>query len=332
MSKEVDTKRISTQLITLLLVALVAVSCGTVRQSASQKKMTENNLQEQLIGYSKKYLGKPYRYAGRGPHSFDCSGFTSFVFKEFGFNLAASSVGQDRQFPAVEDKKSLRKGDLVFFEGRARNGIVGHVGIVTEVSSHGSFRFIHASTSYGVIVSSSAEPYYASRYLRGGRVLKENEPLVVAEKRKAVLTNHNKRSIPLTAGNNVNAGNSETIFNNPVNKSDTLLLTEHDPLKNPPASENRNSNNQGDPNKSDHRESVIQAVLREENGSLPEPIITDVDEERTVSHTVRPGETLYAISRKYGCSIDQIRHSNPQLGEHLKAGEELHIPVIHQTK
>lgn len=332
MSKEVDSKRISTQLITLILVGLVAVSCGTGRQSVSQKKITENNLQEQLIGYSKKYLGKPYRYAGRGPHSFDCSGFTSFVFEAFGFNLASSSVGQDRQFPAVEDKKSLKKGDLVFFEGRARNGIVGHVGIVTEVSNRGSFRFIHASTSYGVIISSSTEPYYATRYLRGGRVLKENIPPSIEENSMTASTLSRKRSIPLTAGNNVNTGNSETIFNNGVHKGDTLLLTELGPLKNPLASENRNSNNQGAPNKSDPSESVIQAVLREENGSLPEPIVTDVDEERTVTHTVRPGETLYAISRKYGCSIDQIRHSNPQLGDHLKAGEELLIPVVDQTK
>lgn len=331
MSVEVNTKRISIQVLTLLLVALAAASCGARRQSASQKKMTENNLQEQLIGYSKKYLGKPYRYAGRGPHSFDCSGFTSFVFEAFGFNLAASSIGQDRQFPAVEDKRSLRKGDLVFFEGRARNGIVGHVGIVTEVSNRGSFRFIHASTSYGVIISSSTEPYYAARYLRGGRVLKENIPPSIEENSVAASTLIRKRSIPLTAGNNGDAVKGGTTFNNPVNKRDSLLLTELGLLKNPPASETRNSNNHGAPNKSDPSESVIQAVLREENGSLPEPAVTDVEASRRVRHTVKPGDTLYAISRKYGCTVDQIRQVNPQLGDLLKAGEELLIPVIDQT-
>ena len=182
-----------------------------------------------MIGYSKKHLqtlqicwqGPTPSTAPVSPHSFS---------KSSGFNLAASSVGQDRQFPAVEDKKSLRKGDLVSSRGEPATE-----SWATWESSPKSaatvLSFHPRSTSYGVIVSSSAEPYYASRYLRGGRVLKENEPLVVAEKRKAALTNHNKRSIPLTAGNNVNAGNSETIFNNPVNKSDTLLLTEHDPLK-----------------------------------------------------------------------------------------------------
>ena len=332
MSIEVDTKRISIQLITLLLVAVVAASCGAGRQSVSQKRITKNSLQEQLIGYSRKYLGKPYRYAGRGPHSFDCSGFTSFVFKEFGFNLASSSAAQDQQFPAIEEKSSLKKGDLVFFEGRARNGMVGHVGIVTEVSSHGSFRFIHASTSYGVIVSSSTEPYYAARYLRGGRVLKENEPLVVAEKRKAAPTYHSKRLTPLTAVNNGDAVKGGTTFNNPVNKRDSLLLTEHDPLKNMPVRESRNANDQSDPDKDERIQSDIQAVLREDQSSLPEPVVTDVEASRRMRHTVKPGETLYAISRKYGCSVDEIRQANPQLGDLLKAGEELLIPVIDQTK
>lgn len=332
MSIEVDTKRISTQLITLLLVALVAASCGAGRQSVSHKKIKESTLQEQLIGYSRKYLGKPYRYAGRGPHSFDCSGFTSFVFKEFGFNLASSSAGQDQQFPAIEEKRNLKKGDLVFFEGRTRNGIVGHVGIVTEVSTRGSFRFIHASTSYGVIVSSSTEPYYAARYLRGGRVLKENEPLGVEKKRNAAPTNHSKRLTPLTAANNDDAVKGGTTFNTPVNKRDSLLLTEHDPLKNMPARDRRNANDQDVPNKNERIQSDIQAVLREDKSTLPEPVVTDVEASRRVRHTVKPGETLYAISREYGCTVDQIRQVNPQLGDLLKAGEELLIPVIDQTK
>ena len=332
MSIEVDTKRISIQLITLLLVAVVAASCGAGRQSVSQKRITKNSLQEQLIGYSKKYMGKPYRYAGRGPHSFDCSGFTSFVFKEFGFNLASSSAAQDQQFPAIEEKSSLKKGDLVFFEGRARNGMVGHVGIVTEVSSHGSFRFIHASTSYGVIVSSSTEPYYAARYLRGGRVLKENMPVSAEENKKTTPTNHKKRPTPLTAGNNGYAVNGGATLNNPVNKRDSLLLSEHDPLKNMPARDSRNANDQDDPNKDERIQSDLQAVLREDKSTLPEPLVTDVEGSRRVRHTVKPGDTLYAISRKYGCTVNEIRQANPQLGDLLKAGEELLIPVIDQTK
>lgn len=154
----------------ILFATILLASCGVSRTTISKHK-NASSIQDNVIEYSRKYLGKPYRSAGKGPDSFDCSGFTYFVFKEFGYKLNASSSGQEKQFPTVVQKDELKKGDLVFFEGKSKNGRVGHVGIVTEVRSDGTFNFIHASTNYGVIVSSSAEPYYASRYLHGGRVI-----------------------------------------------------------------------------------------------------------------------------------------------------------------
>ena len=165
------------------------------KTSLSRKRST-TALQKEVLDYSNKFLGKPYRYAGKGPNSFDCSGFTSFVFKQFGYKLNSSSDGQDRQFPTIAQKEKLNKGDLVFFEGQRRNGRVGHVGIVTETFSNGEFRFIHASTTSGVIISKSTEPYYAARYLRGGRVLEENSFYVSAEQNQINTVEINPR--PLT--------------------------------------------------------------------------------------------------------------------------------------
>ena len=134
-------------------------SCGVRKQTASLGQATQK--QQNIIDYSMKYINTPYRYAGRTPRGFDCSGFTSFVFKEFGYRLNSSSSGQAKQYPSINNKRELRTGDLVFFEGRARNGHVGHVGIVKDVLAGGEFTFVHASTSNGVIVSRSTEPYYA---------------------------------------------------------------------------------------------------------------------------------------------------------------------------
>lgn len=159
--------------ISLTTLLVILASCGAGRTSLSRYS-TATTLQNDVLEYSKKLLGKPYRYAGKGPNSFDCSGFTSFVFKEFGFNLNSSSAGQERQFPTINQKDKLTKGDLVFFEGQAINGRVGHVGIVTEIFPNGEFRFIHASTTSGVIISESTEPYYAARYLNGGRVIENS--------------------------------------------------------------------------------------------------------------------------------------------------------------
>ena len=118
------------------------------------------------------HLGKRYKYGAAGSESFDCSGYTSYVFGRYGYKLARSSRGQAVQGRAVE-RDSLLPGDLVLFSGRrASHTRVGHVGIVVEVDRlTGDFRFIHASTSRGVIISSADERYYSQRYVCARRIV-----------------------------------------------------------------------------------------------------------------------------------------------------------------
>ena len=123
-----------------------------------------------VLEEARKYLGKSYRYAGTGPDSFDCSGFTSFIFKKFDISLPHSSSEQATKGTDVADK-DIKPGDLVFFNGSRIGRGIGHVGIVTELKSDGSFKFIHAAIQGGVIISDSLEPYYASRYKGAKRVI-----------------------------------------------------------------------------------------------------------------------------------------------------------------
>ena len=154
----------------LLLISLFIVSCGTSKKLTTGETNT-GSIQNEVIAYGKKYLHTPYRSGGKTPKGFDCSGFTSFVYKNFGYKLNYGSSGQAVQVPSVNDTKDLKKGDLVFFEGRKQDGTIGHVGIVSEVRSNGRFLFIHSSSSNGVIISSSEEPYYKTRYVKGGRII-----------------------------------------------------------------------------------------------------------------------------------------------------------------
>ncbi len=118
------------------------------------------------------HLGARYRRGQSGPGAFDCSGFTSYVFKNMGIDLNRSSRSQYTQGEAV-DKDELRTGDLVFFTGSNSRGPIGHVGIVVDVDPiSGSFNFIHASVK-GVKVSNSKEGYYARRYVGARRVMNE---------------------------------------------------------------------------------------------------------------------------------------------------------------
>ena len=130
---------------------------------------TKKETEKDLIDYAKKYLGTKYKAAGKTPEGFDCSGFVGFVFKHFGITLPASSREMAKIGYSIQIH-DLKAGDLVFFEGRAQNKIVGHVGIVCEVDENNIY-FIHASVSSNVVISHMKEDYYSKRFLLAKRIL-----------------------------------------------------------------------------------------------------------------------------------------------------------------
>lgn len=131
-------------------------------------------LTDSLLTYAKQFLGKRYHMGGDGPDSFDCSGFTSFVFGHFGFKLNRSSDSQMANGTPIKAQADLQPGDLVFYAGRKPSNHIGHVGIVVENDpKSNTFTFIHAACNGGVIISKSNEPYYAQRYISACRVIGE---------------------------------------------------------------------------------------------------------------------------------------------------------------
>ena len=115
-----------------------------------------------MIEFAKKYLGTRYVRGGKSPkRGFDCSGFTSYVFSQFGYSLGASSGDE------------VSKGDLLFFTGRnSRNRRVGHVGIAIDNNPvTGEITFIHAAISGGIRIDRISAPYYAARFIGARRVL-----------------------------------------------------------------------------------------------------------------------------------------------------------------
>ena len=155
---------------------IVPESNEGLRMATPGKPLPEppKELVDQLLDYAKTFIGVPYRLGASGPELFDCSGFTSYVFREFGYNLPHNSVMQFRDSQPVESFGDLRKGDLVFFGARNNIRSIGHVGIVVDVDlDRGMFRFIHASTSNGVEIQRSTSPYFMMRYMGAGRVLKD---------------------------------------------------------------------------------------------------------------------------------------------------------------
>lgn len=135
------------------------------RLSAESSAMVRDLLKE-----ARRHMGKRYRSGAKGPNAFDCSGFSSYVYRQFGYNLDSSSSAQYLQGEQV-GVKELREGDLVFFTGRNRRRGVGHVGIVVSADNEkGTFMFIHASTSRGIRIDGNSG-YYSSRYVGARRII-----------------------------------------------------------------------------------------------------------------------------------------------------------------
>ena len=126
-----------------------------------------------LLDEARSHSGKRYRSGAKGPANFDCSGFTSYVYNQFGYKLNSSSRAQYSDGVEV-GKGELRPGDLVFFTSPRSKGGVGHVGIVVSADNdNNTFKFIHAAISGGIQVDNSTAPYYKKRYVGARRIITE---------------------------------------------------------------------------------------------------------------------------------------------------------------
>lgn len=132
-------------------------------------------LADSIIEYAKTFRGVPYKRGGNGPKKFDCSGFTLYVFRHFGYSLKRTVVGQlGDGWKEIDDTAELRRGDLAFFGGRKNTRTMGHVAIVVDnYPDQHYFTFIHATVKKGVMISRSDEKYYKIRYMTACRILPE---------------------------------------------------------------------------------------------------------------------------------------------------------------
>ncbi len=130
-------------------------SSNTNNENSSSSKTTGAD----IVAYAKQYLGCKYVSGGTSPKSgFDCSGFTQYVYKHFGYSISRTSSAQRSNGTAVK-KSNLKPGDIVCFSG--------HVGIYI-----GENQFIHAANPRkGVIITSLSNSYYVKNYITARRIL-----------------------------------------------------------------------------------------------------------------------------------------------------------------
>ena len=125
----------------------------------------QNQIATNIATDAHNYIGCRYVYGSSGPSSFDCSGFTSYLYKKYGVILPRTSTSQGA-YGTYVSKNDLAAGDIVCFSNRSDRKI-NHVGIYI-----GSGNFIHASTSVrGVVMDNLDSAYYLNNYVTARRVL-----------------------------------------------------------------------------------------------------------------------------------------------------------------
>jgi lipoprotein Spr len=135
------------------------------------EKMTDNIVQgPELRAAVEQWLGTPYRLGGTTRNAVDCSGFTMKIYAQvFNKQIPRTSEGQYETYGRSAVKApSRQEGDLVYFNTLHNGKPVSHVGLWLDDK-----RFVHASSSRGVVISNIDEAYYRSRYVGANRPVRE---------------------------------------------------------------------------------------------------------------------------------------------------------------
>jgi cell wall-associated NlpC family hydrolase len=131
----------------------------TAKPAPTRTTQSHISFGRRVVDYAKHFRGVRYVYGGSTPRSgFDCSGFVRYVYAHFGISLAHSSYAQFDRGRRI-GRRSLKPGDLVFFDG------LGHVGIYI-----GNGRFIHAPHTGTRVRIQQLAGWYSSRFVGARRL------------------------------------------------------------------------------------------------------------------------------------------------------------------
>lgn len=140
-----------------------------VEEESSLVKYEELGKAEEIIETALGYSGVRYKYGGTTKRGMDCSGLLYVSFSEHDISIPRISHQIFDQADPIK-MKEVTKGDLLFFKTNRRGKRINHVGLVVDIQDD-EIKFIHSTTSRGVIVSSLKEGYWNSAFVKAARIL-----------------------------------------------------------------------------------------------------------------------------------------------------------------
>lgn len=154
-----------------VVLSVLLISCKSTSTVVAKKEKNENkSLISNLIKTTTDQIGSPYKAAGTTKKGFDCSGLVFTAFTSENIKFPRSSYEQSKMGKIIKYDQA-QKGDLIFFKTN-KSKQINHVGLIVEVNSS-EIKFIHSSTSKGVIISSTKESYYKNSFVQINRVVGE---------------------------------------------------------------------------------------------------------------------------------------------------------------
>ena len=139
-------------------------SSTTVREEKQTTQAVSSGKGSTVVATAKNYIGSKYVYGATGPTSFDCSGFTSYVYKLHGISLNRTAQAQYSNGTSVS-RGNLQPGDLIMFGSSASS--INHVAIYI-----GNGNIVHAANpSRGVTIDSINSGYYDKNYVGARRIM-----------------------------------------------------------------------------------------------------------------------------------------------------------------
>lgn len=123
-----------------------------------------------VIQTARSYIGTPYRYGGNTKGGIDCSGLIQQCYKKINVKLPRTAKEQSK-IGSSKSWGSIREGDIVYFKFKQKGEKWYHTGMITKVTKN-EIKFIHASTSRGVVESNLKSDYYRKNVKKFRRVIK----------------------------------------------------------------------------------------------------------------------------------------------------------------